>query len=167
MGVTYIPLCVRESQVCVLAYSKVHFKLVFILFLIEEELVVTRWFTSEKQWHPTLVILPGKSHGWWSLVGCSPWGCEESDTEWLHFYFLLLCIGEGNGNPLQYSSLENPRDGGAWRPAVFGVTQSRTRLKRLSSSSSRRFTFLFFPDRPPSAEAWAMSLLFTVDGPIT
>ena len=62
---------------------------------------------------------------------------EESDsTEWLHFHFSLSCIGEGNGNPLQCSCLENPRDGGAWWPAVYGVAQSRTRLNRLSSSSS-------------------------------
>ena len=88
-------------------------------------------------WHPTPVLLPGKSHGWRSLVGCSPWGCEELDTtEWLHFHFSLSCIGEGNGNPLQCSCLENPMDGGAWWAAVYGVTQSRTRLKRLSSSSS-------------------------------
>ena len=87
-------------------------------------------------WHPTPVLLPGKSHGWRSLVGCSPWGREESDmTEQLHFHFLLSCIGEGNGNPLQCSCLENPRDGGAWWAAVYGVPQSRTRLKWLSSSS--------------------------------
>ena len=58
-------------------------------------------------------------------------------TERLHFHFSLSCIGEGNGNPLQCSCLENPRDGGAWWAAVYGVTQSRTRLKWLSSSSSR------------------------------
>ena len=57
-------------------------------------------------------------------------------TERLHFYFSLSCIGEGNGNPLQCSYLENPRDGGAWWAAVSGVAQNRTRLKRLSSSSS-------------------------------
>src|SRR5574340_1159546 len=57
-------------------------------------------------------------------------------TEQLHFHFSLSCIGEGNGNPLQCSCLENPRDGGAWWAAVYAVTQSRTRLKRLSSSSS-------------------------------
>ena len=92
------------------------------------------------QWHPTPVLLPGKSHGWRSLVGCSPWGREESDmTEWLHFHFWLPCIGEGNGNPLQCSCLENPRDGGAWWAAIYGVAQSRTRLKRLSSSSSILF----------------------------
>jgi len=63
-------------------------------------------------------------------------GSLESDTtERLHFHFSLSCIGEGNGNPLQCSCLENPRDGGAWWAAVYGVAQSRTRLKRLSSSS--------------------------------
>ena len=86
-----------------------------------------------RQWHPTPVLLPGKSHGQRSLVGCSPWGREELDmTERLHFLFSLSCIGEGNGNPLQCSSLENPRDGEAWWAAVSGVTQSRTRLKLLS-----------------------------------
>ena len=80
------------------------------------------------------------SHGQRSLVGCSSWGHEESDmTERLHFHFSLSCIGEGNGNPLQSSCLENPRDGGAWWAAViYGVAQSRTRLKWLSSSSSSR-----------------------------
>ena len=57
-------------------------------------------------------------------------------TEWLHFHFSLSYIGEGNGNPLQCSCLENPRDRGAWWAAVYGVTQSWTRLKRLSSSRS-------------------------------
>ena len=67
----------------------------------------------------------------------SLWGRWESDTtERLHFHFSLSCIGEGNGSPLQCSCLENPRDGGAWWAAVYGVTQSQTRLKRLSSSSS-------------------------------
>ena len=90
-----------------------------------------------QQLAPTPVLLPGKFHGWRSLVGCSPWGREESDTtERLHFHFSLSCTGEGNGNPLQRSCLENPRDGGAWWAAVHGVTQSRTRPKRLSSSNS-------------------------------
>ena len=90
-----------------------------------------------RQWQPTPVLLPGKSHGRGSLVGCGPWGCWESDsTERLHFHFSLSCIGEGNGNPLQCSFLENPRDWGAWWAAVYGVAQSWTLLKQLSSSSS-------------------------------
>ena len=68
-------------------------------------------------------------------MGCSPRGREESDTtERLHFHFSLSCIGEGNGNPLQCSCLENPRDGGTWWAAISGVAQSQTQLKRLSSS---------------------------------
>ena len=66
----------------------------------------------------------------------SMWSPETDRTERLHFHFSLSRIGEGNGNPLQCSCLENPRDGGAWWAAVYGVAQSLTRLKRLSSSSS-------------------------------
>ena len=89
------------------------------------------WLRQRRQWHPSPVLLPGKSHGWRSLVGCSPWGRQESDTtERLHFHFSLSCIREGNCNPLQCSCLENPR------AAIYGVAQSWTRLKRLSSSSS-------------------------------
>ena len=70
-------------------------------------------------------------------MGCRPRGREESETtERLHFHFSLSCIGEGNGNPLQCSYLESPRDGGAWWAAVYGVAQSRTWLMWLSSSSS-------------------------------
>ena len=73
----------------------------------------------------TPVLLPGKSHGWRSLVGCHPWGHQELDmTERPHFHFSLSCIGEGNGNPLQCSCLENPRNGGAWWAAIYGVAQS-------------------------------------------
>ena len=90
-----------------------------------------------RQWHPTPVLLLGKSHGQRGLVGCSPWSHEELDTtERLHFHFSLSCIGEGNGNPLQCSCLEKPRDGEAWWASVYGVAQSQTWLKRLSSSSS-------------------------------
>ena len=97
---------------------------------------------SEEAWQPTPVLLPGKSHGQRSLVGCSPWGREESDmTEPLHFHFSLSHIGEGNGNPLWCSCLENPRDGGAWWAAVYGIAQGQTQLKRLSSSSSYNFSF--------------------------
>ena len=95
-----------------------------------------------RQWHPTPVLLPGKSHGRRSLVGCRSWGREESDTtERLHFHFSYSFIGEGNGNPLQSSCLENPRDGGAWWATVYGVAQSRTRLKRLSSSNTLLYVY--------------------------
>ena len=83
-----------------------------------------RW---RRAWQTTPIFLPGESHGQRSLVGCSPWGREESDTtERLHFHFSLSCIGEGNGNPLQCSCLENPRDGGPWWAAIYGVAQSWT-----------------------------------------
>ena len=94
-------------------------------------------FTMEKAMAPHSSTLAWKIHGQRNLVGCSPWGREESDTtERLHFHFLLLYIGEGNGNPLQCSCLENPRGREAWWAVVYGVAQSRTWLKRLSSSSS-------------------------------
>ena len=94
---------------------------------------------------PHSSTLAWKIHGQRSLVGCSPWGRKESDTtERLHFHFSLSCIGEGNGNPLQCSCLENPRDGEAWRAAISGVAQSQTRLKRLSSSSSSSSSIIMF-----------------------
>ena len=99
----------------------------------------------------TPVLLPGKSHRRRSLVGCSPWGrCESDTTERLYFHFSLSCIGEGNGNQLQCSCLENPRDGGAWWAAIYGVAQSWTWLKRLSSSSSSKETM---PPPPASPAA--------------
>ena len=83
--------------------------------------------SSTLAWEIPWIEEPGRLH---------PWGRWGSDTtERLPFHFSLSCIGEGNGNPLQYSCLENPRDGGSWWAAVCGVAQSRTRLKRLSSSS--------------------------------
>ena len=86
---------------------------------------------SFKQGIRGLLLLSGKFHGWRSLVGCSPWGRWGLDTtEQLHFHFSLSCIGEGNGNPLQCSCLENPRDGGARWGVVYGVAQSGTWLKQ-------------------------------------
>ena len=112
----------------------------WILFLIKGK---QRAFWR-RQWHPTPILLPGKSHGWRSLVGCSPWGRSGSDTaERLHVPFSLSCIWEGNGNPLQYSFLENPGDREAWWVAVYGVAQSQARLKWLSSSSSSKGHFTF------------------------
>ena len=90
---------------------------------------------QRRQWQPTPILLPGKSHGRRSLVGYSPWGRKELDTtERLHFHFSRPYIGEGNGNPRQFSCLENPRDR-RWA-AVYGVAQSQTWLMWFSSSSS-------------------------------
>ena len=112
------------------------------------------WFTKDEGFNVCLdtcsekAMAPHSSTLAWKI----PWmeepgrlqsmGSLESDmTERLHFHFSLSCIGEGNGNPLQCFCLENPRDGGAWWAAVYGVAQSRTRLKRLSSSSRYLVTF--------------------------
>jgi len=98
-------------------------------------LATTNRIFWRRQWQATPVFLPRKSRRWRSLVCCSPWGCYGSDvTERLHFHFSLSRNGEGNGNPLQCSCLENPRDGGAWWAAVYAVAQSRTRLKQLNSN---------------------------------
>ena len=117
---------------------------------------------SQRNWFPVCLVHRLTPHFWGLIVSelekamaphsstlawKIPWmeepgrlqsmGSLESDTtERLHFDFSLSCIGEGNGNPLQCSCLENPRDGGAWWAAVYGVTQSQTRLKQLRSSSS-------------------------------
>ena len=89
-----------------------------------------------RQWHPTPVLLPGKSHGRGSLV-LQSLGLQQVGHDWAASLSLFtFIIGEGNGNPVQCSCLENPRDWGAWWAAVYGVAQSRTRLKWLSSSSS-------------------------------
>ena len=91
-------------------------------------------YSQRRQWQPTPVLLPGKSDGQRSLVGYSRWGRKKSDTtERLHFHFSLSCIGEGNGNPIQCSCLEYPRDREARWAAVYRVAQSRTPLKRLGS----------------------------------
>ena len=91
----------------------------------------THW---RRKWQPTPEFLPGEPQGQGSLVGCRLWDHTESDTtEWLHFQFSLSCIGEGYGNPLQYSCLESSMDRGVWWATVHGVTKSRTRLKQLST----------------------------------
>ena len=103
-----------------------------------------------RQWHPTPVLLPGKSHGRRSLEGCSPWGRWGSGTtERLHFHFSLSCIGEGNGNPLQYSCLENPRDGRAWWAAIYGVAQSQTQVKQLSNSRCKLLHLQWINNKVP------------------
>ena len=86
---------------------------------VKEQMGMAVLLNWGRQWQPTPVLLSGKSDGQRSLVGCSPWGREESNaTERLHFHFSLSCTGEGNGSPLQCSCLGNPRDGGAWWAAV-------------------------------------------------
>ena len=115
-----------------------HFLILFVWYRFN-------YLSLPKQWEKAMAphsntLLPGKSHGWRSLVGCSPWGREELDrTEQLPFHFSLSCIGERNGNPLQCSCWRtpgSPKDGGAWWAAVYGIAQSQTRLMWLSSSSS-------------------------------
>ena len=84
-----------------------------------------------RKWQPTPVLLPGKFHGWSSLVGYSPWGCKELDTtDLLYFTFFLSMVSfrEGNGNSLQCSCLENPMDRGAWWAVVYGVAKNWTQL---------------------------------------
>ena len=131
------------------SWSYKWFKREFWKNLFHIDLVYIYWYLWQdwwrRQWQPTPVLLPGKSHGRRSLAGCSPWGHKESDTtESPHIPFSLSCIGEGNGNPLQCSCLENPRDGAAWWASLYGVAQGRTRLKWRSSSSSS-ITGLGFP----------------------
>ena len=86
-----------------------------------------------RQWQPTPVLLPRKSRGWRSLVGYSPIRSLRVRQDWVTS---LSRIGEGNGNPLQCSGLENPRNGGAWWAAVYGVAQSQTQLKRLLAAAA-------------------------------
>ena len=108
-----------------------------------------------RQWHPTPVLLPGKSHGWRSLVGCSPCGRWGSGTWLSDFTFTFHFHGEGNGNPLQCSCLENPRGRRAWWAAVYGVTQSRAWLKCRSSSS--RFVIAFLSRSKQLLISWLQS----------
>ena len=126
----------NAPHIAPIAFLSFFFFLLFCLLNLNIILCILL-YSTEKAMAPPPVLSPGKSHGQRSLVGCSPWGHKESDTtEQLHFHFSLSGIGEGNGNPLQCSCLENPRDGRAWWAAICGVAQSRTRLKWLSSSSS-------------------------------
>ena len=154
-------LTLRLCHILVILEIFQTFSLFVMVISDQSSLMLVLWFTEvsddgwhflaifsktfrRRQWHPTPVLLHGKSHGRRSLVGWSPWGHTESDmTEWLRFHFPLSCTGDGNGNPLQCSCLENPRDGGAWWAAVYGVAQSRTRLKWLSSSSSKTFSLFY------------------------
>ena len=125
--------------------------------------------SSTLAWKIPWTEVPGRLQSMGSL--------ESDTTERLHFHFSLSCTGEGNGNPLQCSCLENPRDVEAWWAAVYAVTQSRTRLKRLSSSSSivfllsiwlisslpsfsSEFDFSFFFLHPPQSMVFSYFFLF-------
>ena len=113
------------------------------------------FYVRRRQWHPTPVLLPGKSHGWRSLVGCSPWGREESDTtwlEWLHFHFSLSCIGEGNGNPLQCYCLENPRDGEPGGLPSMGLHKVRHDWYDLAAAT----TWKLCPQKSFALSNWAL-----------
>ena len=103
------------------------------IYLYTHIFIINYTASKRRQWHPTPVLLPGKSYGRRSLVGCSPWDREELDTtERLHFHFSLSCTGEGNGNPLQCSCLQNPRERGARQAIVHEVAKHWTRLQGLS-----------------------------------
>ena len=115
--------------------------------------MLSRW-VQRRQWHPTPVLLPGKSHGFRSLVGCSPRGRSDT-TERLHFHFSLSCIGEGNGNPLQCSCLENPRDGGAWWAAVYGSHRVRHDWSDLAAAA--RLVRAFLPRSKRLLISWLQS----------
>ena len=110
-------------------FSKRHIKKVHLKKKNNKKSVLL-WFILEKAMATHSSALAWEIPWWRSLVGCSPWGREELDrTEQLHFRFSLSCTGEENGNLLQCSCLENPRHGGAWWTAFYGVAQSQTRLK--------------------------------------
>ena len=98
-------------------------------------------------------------------MGCSPWGRWGSDTtKRLHFHFSLSYIGEGNGNPLQWSCLENPRDRGAWWAAVYGVAQSQTRLKQLSKSVQVLSKFIKNPREAASLVVQRITICLAMQG---
>ena len=108
------------------------------------------WILRAKRHGLLLVwLLTGKSQGRRSLVGCSPWGHQELDTtERLHFHFSLSCIRKGNGNPLQCSCLENPRDGGAWWAAVYGVDRVGHDWSDLAATAAAAASVLLVSSKP-------------------
>ena len=99
-----------------------------------------------RKWQPTLVFLPGKSYGWRSLTGYSPWVCKELDmAKQLHFHLFTFMHWRRKWQPTpQCSCLENPRDGGARWAAIYGVAQSWTRLKQLSILVPVLFTWIYY-----------------------
>ena len=114
------------------------------LSLILKPKIIKFWFDLTCVWLMEKAMAPHSSTLAWKIPWMEePGRLQSMGSRWvghdwvIHFHFSLSCIGEGNGNPLQCSCLENPMDGGAWWAAVYGVAQSRTRLKRLSNSSSK------------------------------
>ena len=108
------------SQLSGLSLAKANWHKIIIFYIYI-------YIYRRRQWHPTPVLLPGKSHGWRSLVGCSPWGRWGSDTtERLHFHFSLSCIGEGNGNPLVFLPGESQGRGSLLGCHLWGCTESDT-----------------------------------------
>ena len=125
----FFPLCSQNcwhDRRC--RYAPLWVECIFVLMCTTQLEKATAPHSSTPAWKIPRMEEPG------GLQSMASLGVDT--TARLHFHFSLSCIGEGNGNPLQCSCLENPRDGGAWWAAVYGVAQSRTRLKRLSSSSS-------------------------------
>ena len=112
--------------------------------------LTTMWISHRRrQWQPTPVLLPGISHGRRSLVGCSPWGGKESDmNDWLRFHFSLSCIGEGNGNPLHCSWLENSRDGEPGGLPSMGSHRVGHNWSDLAAAAAYIYYFLLEPPPP-------------------
>ena len=116
-----------------LSYKKESFESVLMKWMNQEPIIQNEVSQKEKDKYCILIHIYGKSHGRGGLCH----GVAKSRTRLSNFTFTSLsCTGEGNGNPLQCSCLENPRDGTAWWAAISGVTESQTQLKRPSSSSS-------------------------------
>ena len=133
---------------------------IFLHVLFHLILVVAQEEYPRRQWQPIPVLLPGKSHGQRSLVGCCLWDRIESDmTERLHFS--LSCIGEGNGNPLQCSCLENPREGGAWWAAVYGVAESDT--TEAPQQQQQQEGYIHWQQSDPLSQRNSQLILFKLD----
>ena len=122
-----------------LSYKKESFESVLMKWMNQEPIIQNEVSQKEKDKYCILIHIYGKSHGRGGLCH----GVAKSRTRLSNFTFTSLsCTGEGNGNPLQCSCLENPRDGTAWWAAISGVTQSQTQLKRPSSSSSSIYVYM-------------------------
>ena len=116
---------VGRTDLLLLLNSSLYFLWLYVNVCTQRIIILIVHNYQRRQWQPTPVLLPGKSHGPRSLVGCSPWGRKESDTiEWLHFHFSLSCIGEGNGNPLPSAVYGVGHDWSDLAAAVVAVSLS-------------------------------------------